>query len=349
MAKLINPLHSLGAVGQFTKDLVIRNRGKTAILENKPFPTDAKTSAQLAWRTMYQLAVSLWHTLSPVEQAVWETLARQRHMTGYAYFLSQALRPNPGIYLPLAGGTMSGDIVMATKRITNLPAPVADEEPSRKIDLASHLANAVHTQPQDPAAHGNEKHTSTFITQDAVNTHAALTSGIHGAGASTLETITGAQAKVNTHATLTTGVHAFNKSCRLWNNATQSIPNETPTAITFNTEKWDTDDMHSLISNTHLITCKTAGTYAIVASMEFSPSGTGNRQLYIYKNATELQIYAIEWSPAPLNSQLLWVFCLVNLEINDTIQAKAYQNSGGALNSLANNPYTPQLSATRLT
>ncbi len=41
----------------------------------------------------------------------------------------------------------------------------------------------------------------------SVSAHAALTTGIHGAGASTIETITGSQAKVDTHKDLTTGVH----------------------------------------------------------------------------------------------------------------------------------------------
>jgi len=137
MAKTKNPLFGFDARGTLANLLTFRHRDKQTIAESKPIPKDARTSGQLAWRTMYQLCADLWHTLTPVEQATWETLARRQHMTGYAYYLSQCLRPNPGIYLPLAGGTMSGDINMATKRITNLPAPVADEEPWRKIDAAT--------------------------------------------------------------------------------------------------------------------------------------------------------------------------------------------------------------------
>jgi hypothetical protein len=99
------------------------------------------------------MCTNLWHTLSDTEKATWESIARPFHMTGYAYYQSQCLRPNPGIYLPLAGGTMSGNIDMATKKILNLPAPVANEEPARKTDLTS-----------------------------AITTHSALTSGAHGAG-----------------------------------------------------------------------------------------------------------------------------------------------------------------------
>ena len=139
-------------------------------------------------------------------------------------------------------------------------------------------------------------------------------------------------ADIATHAGLTTGVHSFNKTCRLWNNATQSIPNVTATAVTFNTEKWDTDGMHSLVSNTHLVTIQTAGKYMVVASIEFDPNATGNRQIYIYKNGTELQIYGIDWAPRSDAKTLLSVFCFADLAVNDTIQLKVYQSSGGSLN-----------------
>jgi len=140
MAKLNKPLFSLTAFGQITRGLIVRRRGSAAVLEAKPYPKDAKTSAQLSWRTMYQLAITLWHALPAAEKKAWESVATPHHMTGYAYFLSQALRPNPGIYLPLAGGTMSGNIAMASNRITALPAPTTDQEPARKLELTTHAA-----------------------------------------------------------------------------------------------------------------------------------------------------------------------------------------------------------------
>jgi hypothetical protein len=139
MAKTKNPLFGFDARGTLANLLTFRHRDKQTIAENKPVPKDAKTSGQLAWRTMYQLCADLWHTLTPVEQATWETLARARHMTGYAYYLSQCLRPNPGIYLPLLGGTMQGDVVMASHRITDLPAAGANNDPLRKGDAQTFI------------------------------------------------------------------------------------------------------------------------------------------------------------------------------------------------------------------
>lgn len=132
MPKLKAPLLSLQAFGQFTKNLVIRRRQKLAILEKKPIPKDAKTALQLSWRHMYQKAIALWNALSQDEKKEWESLARPKHMTGLAYFISQALKPNPGLYLPLQGGTMSGEIDMAKNLIKNLPTPVADQDAANK-------------------------------------------------------------------------------------------------------------------------------------------------------------------------------------------------------------------------
>jgi hypothetical protein len=192
-----------------------------------------------------------------------------------------------------------------------------------------------------------KKHTQN-TDSDLSPAHKDATTGVHGVGASTVESAAGSQAKVDAHKDLATGVHALDKSCRLWNNAAQSIPAATPTAITFNTEKWDTDGMHDLVSNTDRITCKTAGKYMVVGAIEFDTSGTGNRQLYIYLNGSALQIYAIEWTPQASNSQLLTIFCAVDLAVNDYLQLKAYQNSGGPLDSRVNDPYTPQFAAFRI-
>lgn len=135
MAKLKNPLLSLKAQGGLAKALTFLRRRHQDIVESTPIPEDAKSLAQLSWRHMYQKCTALWHALSAAEKQDWESSARRKHMTGYAWFISQCLRPNPGIYLPLQGGTMSGDIDMAKHRILKLPAPVDNQEPARKIDI----------------------------------------------------------------------------------------------------------------------------------------------------------------------------------------------------------------------
>lgn len=132
MTKLKNPLLSLRAVGRLAKDIAFTRRRGVNIVEKKPIPEDAKSLAQLSWRHMYQKAIALWHALSASEKQEWESLARPKHMTGFAWFVSQALKPNPGLYLPLQGGTMSGDIDMAKHHLLKLPDPTDDQEAARK-------------------------------------------------------------------------------------------------------------------------------------------------------------------------------------------------------------------------
>lgn len=139
MAKLKNPLFSLEAFGRVAKHLAARRLVGRGQLIHTTYPKDASSSSQLSWRTMYQLAITLWHALSATEKKAWERVATPHHMTGYAYFLSQALRPNPGIYLPLAGGTMTGAIDMTLHKITTLGTPTADQDAATKKYVDDHV------------------------------------------------------------------------------------------------------------------------------------------------------------------------------------------------------------------
>ncbi|MBA7671099.1 hypothetical protein ES703_79250 [subsurface metagenome] len=141
MVKLKSPLISLDARGTLIKALTFVRRRKQNIVEAKPEPKDAKTGLQLSWRTMFLLAVDLWHALSAEEKRVWESAGTARHMTGYAWFISQALRPNPGIYLPLLGGTMQGAIGMAGHEIKDLPDPGLAQDAATKDYVDVSISN----------------------------------------------------------------------------------------------------------------------------------------------------------------------------------------------------------------
>ncbi len=174
MAKLKNPLLSLSAQGRFGKIIsFVRRRGEN-IAEKKPVVPDAKTLVQLSWRHMFQKVVALWHALSAAEKLEWESLARPHHMTGYAYFLSQCLKPNPGIYLPLQGGKMSGDIDMDKNRITKLPAPVSSQDADNLT--AREAAIAVHSA-LDTEVHGVGA--STVCSKAELTDHASLPNAHH--------------------------------------------------------------------------------------------------------------------------------------------------------------------------
>lgn len=59
-------------------------------------------------------------------------------------------------------------------------------------------------------------------------------------------------------------------ACRVYNNANISINNATSTLLTFNTERYDTDTMHSTGTNPGRITFNKAGIYEVGAHVEYT-------------------------------------------------------------------------------
>lgn len=145
MAKLKTPLFSLEAIGSIA-DISLRRHARVVVAEKIPHPKDAKSAEQLSWRTMFEKCTLLWHGLSAAEKQTWESLATPKHMTGYALWQSQCLRPNPGIYLPLAGGTMQGAINMDSKALINLLDPTANQDSDTKSARNAAINAAKYTQ-----------------------------------------------------------------------------------------------------------------------------------------------------------------------------------------------------------
>lgn len=282
MAKIKNPLLSLGAIGRLTKAITFKHKHKTNIVEITPFPPDAKSLAQLSWRTMYQKAIALWHALSPAEKEDWESQARRRHMTGYAWFLSQALKPNPGLYLPLTGGVMSGDIDMAANRILDIIDPVLAQEPVTKQYFEDHL----------PAG-------------------------------------------------------GYTKGAHVYHNANQTITTGVNTILAFNSERYDTDTIHNNITNNSRLTCKTAGKYILIAVIRWAGNATSTRSILLRHNGSLLiGVHSMQGFTGDDNSEI--AATIYDLAINDYVEVRARQNSGGNLNVNSQNAITPEFMMQRI-
>lgn len=266
MTKLNNPLHSFSASGSLGKALSFVKRLGQPIVEHKPEIPDAKSLAQLSWRHMYLKAVALWHALSAAEKQEWESLARRRHMTGYAWFMSQCLKPNPGIYLPLQGGTMQGDIDMDSHSILNLPAPSANQEAATKKYVDDAEARATYTE----------------------------------------------------------GCFAFRAS-------SMSVPHNTDTWLSWLSEEYDTDNIHDNVIAPERLTCKTAGKYIVSLHISWAANATGLRLINLYKYPAAISIITnTDWGVA-ITETFMTITRLVDLSVNDYLQALVKQTSGGAL------------------
>lgn len=118
------------------------------------------------------------------------------------------------------------------------------------------------------------------------------------------------------------------------NSAVQSIPNITPTALTFNTEEIDTNAYHSTVSNTSRGTVPSgkAGKYRITVHTSHAANNTNDKILFLRKNGSD--IVGARDSTFPNASLVgnLNVTRTLALAEGDYIEAFIYQSSGGALN-----------------
>lgn len=135
-------------------------------------------------------------------------------------------------------------------------------------------------------------------------------------------------------------------ACRVYHNAAQASPNLTEQALAMNSERYDTDSMHSTVSNTSRITFNTAGLYVVSGHGRFVAAAAGIRQFGIRLNgttyiATHLQAMPGAGVVVPMSVSTVYKFAATNY-----VELVSFQDSGGSLNveSVANT--SPEFAAT---
>ena len=137
--------------------------------------------------------------------------------------------------------------------------------------------------------------------------------------------------KSKAHADLTTGVHGLGISCRVTHSVNQTTTTGAMTTLAFDTEIWDTDNMHDNVTNNSRITFKTAGRYLIGLSVSWLNNATGERLFEIYKNGAPLEFTGSQLPPDAQNRCNQSGIMLTQFAVNDYIEAKVRQRSGGNL------------------
>jgi len=110
------------------------------------------------------------------------------------------------------------------------------------------------------------------------------------------------------------------------NGTSQSIATGTLYTIPFNTSFFDNTSMFSG-GGTQLI-CKKAGYYLLSANINWDSNSVGQRQIVISVNGVSRFVQKIPTSLGVMTSSISGV---MRLSVNDYIEVKAYQESGGAL------------------
>lgn len=134
-------------------------------------------------------------------------------------------------------------------------------------------------------------------------------------------------------------------ACRVTKAALQSIPNNTVTAITFDTERFDTDTMHDTVTNNSRITFTTAGIYMVGGTLRYQSNATGYRNIVIRLNNGN----NIAEDLKPIVAAIVTISSIATLYqfiAGDYVELCAEQTSGGALNVEKVNPDSPEFWAT---
>ena len=193
-----------------------------------------------------------------------------------------------------------------------------------------------------PSVEGGIQPTLLTTKGDLISATAASTVARLGVGANaTVLTADSAEATGLKWATPTTPAYV---GVSVYKSAAQTISNLTATAVTFNTEDFDTNGFHDSSTNTSRFTVPSgkAGKYLLTGGLAYlAGNATGLRGAYIYKNgaAYNYNVQQPAVSPSPYGS-LVNISFVLNLAVSDYIEIFAFQGDGGNLNVSENQTNT---------
>jgi hypothetical protein len=123
--------------------------------------------------------------------------------------------------------------------------------------------------------------------------------------------------------------------------ATQSISNNTYTAVSFNVETNDSNGFHDNATNNSRVTVPTgyAGRYLLISTLNWDQSnGVGGRYIGFAQNGTLVTDTAIGLGAGgvPAATLFLTYTAIINLAVGDYVEVYAKQTSGGALSVIGN-------------
>jgi hypothetical protein len=126
--------------------------------------------------------------------------------------------------------------------------------------------------------------------------------------------------------------------------AAQSIPAGTNTALQFNSERYDTADMHDDATNNERLTAPVAGIYEVTAQVAWAAGGNVEHELWIERNdATQLAITSDVFAAGQQT-----VTTQTRLAAGDFVKAFVFQDDAVARNVQLDQEDSPEFSMTWL-
>lgn len=116
-------------------------------------------------------------------------------------------------------------------------------------------------------------------------------------------------------------------------NVAQAVANNTSTALQYNVEDFDPNNMINLGADNTVITVTVAGDYLVIAEVEWAANATGTRDtILIWSGGAGLQFnYATRAVTGDVTR--VTVSEVFKATVGQTFRANVIQTSGGALNS----------------
>lgn len=118
--------------------------------------------------------------------------------------------------------------------------------------------------------------------------------------------------------------------------AAQSIGTASETTIQWDTEDFDTQNGHDLVTNPTRYVVQKAGYYQIGGGCGWSSNATGRRGVFWRKNGTTMDGTAAWWVPGINGNYAVSGRAIVQqFAVNDFIEMAVFQESGVSLNTAA--------------
>lgn len=121
--------------------------------------------------------------------------------------------------------------------------------------------------------------------------------------------------------------------CRVFHSVNQAV--NTGTTLVFDSEYWDTDGYHDLVTNNSRITIPTglSGKYLFGANIAFAAAVLGERFIYLNVNGTTTWSLVRESPDQTGGAQTaINLNTILSLADGDYVEVLAYQSTGGAIN-----------------
>lgn len=128
-------------------------------------------------------------------------------------------------------------------------------------------------------------------------------------------------------------------ACRAYHNAAQAITSGVWTLLSFNQERFDTDAMHSTVTNPSRFTVPTggAGLYLIGASVQIAATGARTTGVQLLVNGSSMARDVRSVSGTPAQAIVHCMECLVSLNVGDYFEVHAYCDDGSGSAVVASN------------